>query len=354
MGNELSIVIPHHIDRWRHPIASKMREVARRIPEIDFYSFSSPQTGEDLKLGEEFWGLEHIHKCGKMALVKQSFNAVHHASATPSNIAASLVSRARGACRTVHIYTASVEPHKEDPYWREYAWSVNHCQLLIAGAGTILRGIESRFGRTADLVLINGVDHSFFDPIAAEEEVLETVNRRPFALFVGALLPRKRADVLIRIASRMPDMHFVMVGRPSLKTDGRKIVELIAQTPNIQYLGPRTKGFVRDLMAHAAILIFPSDLEGLSNVLIEASAMGLTILARPVSSMPEVVHEGITGWLLPVEPIEGWIARIREVVSWSQQERSEFQYQARALSQSKYSWDLIASKLRNFYFANIV
>lgn len=354
MPNEISIVIPHHIDRWRHPIASKMREVARRIPEIDFYSFSSPQTEEDRTLGKEFWSLDHIHKCGKMVLIKRSFNAVHHASATPSNIAATLVSKVRGAGRTVHIYTASVEPHKEDPYWREYAWSITHCQLLIAGANIISKGIEARFGRTANLVLTNGVDHKFFDPMAAGEAVLETVRHRKFALFVGALLPRKRADILIRIATRMPDMHFVMVGRPTLKTDGRKVVELIAQIPNIQYLGSQPKWFVRDLMAHATILIFPSDLEGFSNVLLEASAMGLPILARPVSSMPEVVREGLTGWLLPYEPIEGWIARIREVVSWSQEERCEFQNQARTLSQNMYSWDSIASKLKNFYFANII
>jgi glycosyltransferase involved in cell wall biosynthesis len=331
-----------------------MREVVQRIPEINFYSFSSPQTEEDLILGRSFWELEHIHRCRKASLLLRSFDAVHHASATPANIAASLIAKARGGGRTIHVYTASVEPHRADPYWREFAWSINHCQFLIAGSNNVARVIESSFGRTADLVLPNGVDHEFFNPSEAGEEVLAKVGRTPFVLFVGALLPRKRVDLLIRIAARMSWMHFVVVGRLSSKTNGRKTVELIDQQPNIQFLGFQPKWFVRDLMAHASVLVFPSDLEGYSNVLLEASAMGLPILARPVSSMPEIVQDGLNGWLLPDEPIGEWLARISEIAGWSKQQRRVFQTRARQLSQNHYSWDTIASKLRDFYFANIV
>jgi glycosyltransferase involved in cell wall biosynthesis len=280
-------------------------------------------------------------------------DAVHHASATPVNITASRLAKLRGMGRTQHIYTISVEPHDEDPYFREVVWSIKNCDLLVAGSNKVALAVKNGFGRLADVVITNGVDLKFFDPATAGEGGLAEIRHKPFVLFVSALLPRKRADILMRIAARMPDLSFVVVGRPSAKTGGDAIVERLKQHPNIHYWGFQPKRTVRDLMAHASAFIFPSDLEGYANVLLEASAMGLPILARPVSSMPEIVEVGVNGWLLEAEPITQWVSRIREIVEWPVDKRRNFQAGAREWSHSQFSWDAVAEKLKDFYLAHL-
>lgn len=330
-----------------------MREVIRRIPEIDFYSFSSPETDEDHKRAGAFWDLDHIHRCPKSVLLLRSFDAVHHASATPANISASVVSKMRGFGQTQHIYTASIEPHEGDPYSREFAWSISHCDRLIAGSHSVAGSIERSFGRQADLVLPNGVDIEYFNPAIADDRILSVVAGRPYVLFVSTLIPRKRADIFVRIAEQMPATHFVMVGRPAPSLGGDEILARVSHVANLQYLGVQPKEVIRDLMSHAAVFIFPSELEGFANVLLEATAMGLPIIARPVSSMPDIVKEGVNGWLIPELSLDSWISKVQEVLAWPDEYREEFSKQAMDWCRQHHTWDAVAERLKAFYFATL-
>ena len=102
-------------------------------------------------------------------------------------------------------------------------------------------------------------------------------------------------------------------------------------------------------MASAIALVFPSELEGLPLTILEASAMGIPVLAQPKSSMPEAIIKDLTGWLLPIDRTSLWVEKLKEIAHWSEMEKSCFSEHARNFIKEHYSWDLVARQYAELY-----
>ena len=69
--------------------------------------------------------------------------------------------------------------------------------------------------------------------------------------------------------------------------------------------GAQDRSFVFDMLKRADLFVLPSrltqsgDRDGLPNVLMEAQAFAVPVLATDVSGIPELVTHGMTGWLVP-------------------------------------------------------
>jgi alpha-maltose-1-phosphate synthase len=346
----MRILFPIHLDRCKFPVATSLRELTLRNPEIDFYSFSSPTSDEDRVLGELLWSQPHIHKIRVADLVWQSFDIIHHASATPRNLIAASLAKARSFGKCTHIFTAPIQPHDDDEFYRQYVTSVRRADVLGAVSHAVARDIQEQFGRTVDAVIPSGVDLNFFSSAAAQRVDLEKLGiRQPYVLFVGVLTPRKRPDVFMQIASLMPDLDFVMVGASYTPQEEAIYQETASKYTNVKLLGGQARSEVRNLMGSALALVFPSELEGLPLTILEASAMGLPVLAQPKSSMPEAVIDDVTGWILNVDPIQAWVEKLTKISLWSEIDRTAFAYKAHQFVQEHYSWDLVARQYKALY-----
>jgi glycosyltransferase involved in cell wall biosynthesis len=346
----MRVLYPINLDRCKFPVATSLRELTLRNPEIDFYSFSSPTSEEDRALGEPLWSQTHIHKIRVSDLVWQRFDIIHHASATPRNLMAALLAKARSFGRCVHIFTAPIQPHTDDEFYRQYVTSVHRADVLAAVSYAVAKDVQAQFGRKVDAVIPSGVDLNFFSPEAAESVDLDKLGiRQPYVLFVGVLTPRKRPDVFLQIASLLPDLDFVMVGGSYTPQEEAMYRETASKYPNVKLLGGQPRSQVRNLMGSALALVFPSELEGLPLTILEASAMGIPVLAQPKSSMPEAVIEDVTGWLLPVDEPSVWAEKIKEVANWSETERTNFSQKARNFVNEHYSWDIVARQYAALY-----
>ena len=120
-------------------------------------------------------------------------------------------------------------------------------------------------------------------------------------LAAGRLSPEKGFDILVeaaaRVLPRFPDAHIVLHGegpeRPKLEA---RLAELGLRA---RFAMP---GFTKELdklLPHAAMLVLPSYTEGLPNVVLEAGAAGVPVVATAVGGTPEVVVDGETGFLVP-------------------------------------------------------
>lgn len=123
----------------------------------------------------------------------------------------------------------------------------------------------------------------------------------PLLGFVGPLDERKGIGVLLtafdHILAREPQARLVFIGEGPL----REMIESEVRSKGWQG-HVHVAGFIADIpsaMRALDVLILPSFIEGFSSVLIEAMAAQLPVISTRYSSMPEVIVDAETGFLVP-------------------------------------------------------
>jgi glycosyltransferase involved in cell wall biosynthesis len=169
--------------------------------------------------------------------------------------------------------------------------------VLAANSQSAIRTLSERGTATRYLhFLPNVVDCDHFKPCP------NSGNSSVRILTVGRLVEQKRTDrfltVLKQIKTRTKDP---VLG--SIVGDGPLRKSLEAQASEMG-LTPETltfKGIVADtanLYQSSDILVLPSDWEGTPNVVLEAMASGLPVVANAVGGVPEIIQHGETGYLI--------------------------------------------------------
>jgi glycosyltransferase involved in cell wall biosynthesis len=111
--------------------------------------------------------------------------------------------------------------------------------------------------------------------------------------FVGRLSPEKNIPVVLACAKAMPDAMFVVVG------DGPQasVLERMASgLGNVYFAGRRTD--VARFHAAFDVLLLPSTMEGLPLTALEAMASGTPVVASRIGALPEIVADGVNGFLV--------------------------------------------------------
>lgn len=171
-------------------------------------------------------------------------------------------------------------------------------------AGKVAEGL----GSSEPDVIPNAVDTDFFCPahISADNEARR--GKAPFRLlFVGNLSARKGADLLPAIMGQLGDDFELRY------TAGLRGGSTASPLANMVPLGRLTDEELRDEYRRADVLVFPTRLEGFGYAAVEAMACGTPVVASDCSSLPEVVDEGLTGRLCPVDDVNAFVAAIRDV-----------------------------------------
>src|SRR5262249_14942881 len=106
------------------------------------------------------------------------------------------------------------------------------------------------------------------------------------------------------------DVRFLMIGAVSVEKNYKSEMEILARELKLEgrviFTGQRQD--VAEILREVDIVVHPSLTEGLSNVILEAMATGLPVVATRAGGNPELVQDGKTGILVPVEN-ESEIAR---------------------------------------------
>ncbi|MCG3118941.1 MAG: N-acetyl-alpha-D-glucosaminyl L-malate synthase [bacterium] len=152
-------------------------------------------------------------------------------------------------------------------------------------------------------VIYNGIDAQPFAQPSARDLRKEWGIRpeEPLLGFVGQLDERKGIRVLLaawrQIKQEFPQTRLVLVGQGPL----REMIEREIKEHGWEN-AVLLAGFVDDVVAVMQaidILLLPSLWEGFGIVLIEAMAAGKPAISTDTSSMPEIIVEGRTGYLVP-------------------------------------------------------
>ena len=154
--------------------------------------------------------------------------------------------------------------------------------------------------------------------------------RGQYALFVGRLSPEKGLDTLLAAWDRLGrNVPLKVVGDGPLAP---RVAEAASRLTGVEYLGSLPKQDVLSLMKRALFLAFSSlCYEGFPNVIVEAYASGLPVLASNIGSMSSLIEHGRTGLhFRPGDPddlarqVEWGLAHPREMTRMRREARAEY------------------------------
>ena len=136
---------------------------------------------------------------------------------------------------------------------------------------------------------------------------------RPSVVFVGRITRQKGLPYLLRaLAELPPEVQVVLLaGAPDTEDIKNEVVALVdrlregrGEAGGVTWIGemlPREK--VIAVLSHATVFLCPSVYEPLGIVNLEAMACGAAVVATATGGIPEVVVDGETGWLVPIEQV---------------------------------------------------
>ena len=249
------VLMPINLDRHQRASATLLREVATRATEFDFYSFSSPVTGEDRGRGSELWGRRNITRIGAPSLIWRRFDIAHTATATRKNETAVRLARMRGGTR--HVFTANTQINWEDPLLPYFERAAKSADTVVSVSEAVAADLRSEYGVETDTIIPNGVDIDLFGgqprPPSARGR-REHVPNRYFAFIGSVEAAQERPDLSDR--DRPPRTGGTPSSSPEARTTLTSSAAVDAE-PNIINTGARTRGEVRDLLSKCDGAGFP-------------------------------------------------------------------------------------------------
>lgn len=163
------------------------------------------------------------------------------------------------------------------------------------------------------LVVHNGIDAELWRPNDAPDVVRRhgIDPDRPAVVFVGRITRQKGLPYLLRAAAQLPpEVQLVLLAgapdTPEIKTEVEGLVEdLRAERDGVVWISemlPRDE--VTAVLSASSVFVCPSVYEPLGIVNLEAMACELPVVATATGGIPEVVVDGETGWLVPIEQVQ--------------------------------------------------
>ena len=242
-------------------------------------------------------------------LVEGHFDIVHFHLPYTASLGRLVVASIPAASRPAIVYT-------DHSLWNKMAIVVKALnrttigldQAMIVVSDAALESLPSSI-RGRARVLVHGVDLSQADSLLARRQEVRSEVRSEFGVAdddvlvvsVANLRPEKGYDVLLDatrlLADRGLPAKVVAVGRGELAEEMAARHHRLQLGDRLVFAGQRDD--VLRILAGADVFVLASRQEGLPVVLMEATSVGLPIVATAVGGVPEVLTDGIDGLVVP-------------------------------------------------------
>lgn len=211
--------------------------------------------------------------------------------------------------------------------------------VAVANSQYVADTVKESYGVDVP-VIYSGVDVKYFGSLPSEHPHQEVPVR---VMFAGSFQERKHPELVLDAASQWPNVEFVVMGdgplRPLLM---KRITE--ENLSNVSLVPTKEYSEYAKLLAKADIFFFPSRVEGLGKVLLEAASCGIPILVFDDYETPIVVHE-VNGF--KVKTFEEMLMRLKELI---EDKDLRFKMGAAAMEHVKqFDWSLIAKQWEQIF-----
>ena len=177
-------------------------------------------------------------------------------------------------------------------------------------------------------------------------------------LFIGRLTEKKGVRYAIEAVTQVikngHDLQFHILGDGELTSEAHALIQQHHMSQHIHLLGHQPQNNVIQELESAHILIAPSvtasdnDQEGIPNVVKEAMAVGLPVVSTLHSGIPELVDDGISGYLVPEKDSDALATKLEHLVThpelWEQMGKA-----GRAKVEADYDIERLNDDLIRYY-----
>jgi glycosyltransferase involved in cell wall biosynthesis len=176
----------------------------------------------------------------------------------------------------------------------------------IIGDGWDADNFQIRLGR--ELVEIpGGVDLDLFRPVSTDLRTQLGLEGAEVVLYVGRFAPLKNIALLIDafglLRQSRPRARLVLVGEGALGGSLRSQARRLGLESEVLFVGPKPLGELPAFYSMADVFVLPSSFDNSPNVLLEAMACELPVVATRVGGVPRYVTDGENGLLVqPGQP----------------------------------------------------
>jgi len=192
---------------------------------------------------------------------------------------------------------------------------------------------------------IAGVDINYFTP---EHENTLQIEGFVFC-FVGRLNRDKGINELVTAFTQLPDKaQLLLVGQidKTAPVDS-DVMSAIQQHPRIHAVGFMDD--IRPALINASTLVLPSYREGFPNVVLQAGAMALPVIASDINGCNEVIDPGFNGWLIPARDSNALAQAMAEAMALKAEAIDEVGKNARQLICERFERTQYLEHLQSFY-----
>ncbi|NJL35873.1 MAG: glycosyltransferase family 1 protein [Leptolyngbyaceae cyanobacterium SM1_4_3] len=234
----------------------------------------------------------------------------------------------------------------EGMMWELLKVAHNQAQLNLCTSTAMQEELDAH-GIERLAVWQRGVDTELFQPGLASLEMRSRLTQgnpdSPLLLYVGRLSAEKEIEKIKPVLESIPNARLALVGDGPYR---QELQQYFANTPT-HFVGYLTGVDLATAFASADAFVFPSRTETLGLVLLEAMAAGCPVVAANSGGIPDIVTDGVNGYLFDPYDEQGAIAATQRLLN-QQTERETLRQSARQEAE-RWSWTAATRQLQGYY-----
>jgi starch synthase len=304
----------------------------RRLADVRVHCFGGPRTEEGVTAYPDPAGLAGANAALRTMGVDLEMAAgsagtdLVHSHTWYANFAGHTAKLLHGVPHVVTTHSLEpLRPWKAEQLGGGYALSsfcertaIENADAVIAVSGGMRRDVLAAYPSVHESkirVVYNGIDTEQYAPDQGTD-VIERLGvdlSRPSVVFVGRITRQKGLPYLMRACHDLPPetQIVLLAGAPDTKeiaaeVEGLAIQLRAARDPHgviwVQEMLPKHE--VVQVLTHATVFVCPSVYEPMGIVNLEAMACETAVVATATGGIPEVVADGETGLLVPIEQLQ--------------------------------------------------
>jgi colanic acid/amylovoran biosynthesis glycosyltransferase len=166
----------------------------------------------------------------------------------------------------------------------------------------------------------SGIECKRFQYLERKRASSEAMN----IVMIGRLVEKKGIgygiQAIARVIASGRALSCTIIGEGPLREELERLIRELGIGAQVRMVGPKSHDEVILFLAQSHVLIAPSvtaadgDEEGIPNTLKEAMAMGLPVISTVHAGIPELVKDGVSGFLVPEHDVEALADRLMRLV----------------------------------------